>query len=75
MSAWRRPDGSFYFPPTNDPLDLLMQAQLRRIARTLGHSVERVAKARRESREGEHEEWAIRGRVAGHMGQFQQGHD
>ena len=68
MSAWRRADGSFYFPPTYDPLDLLMQSQLRRIARTLGEAQERVTHARRVSREGEQECFENRGHLAGLTG-------
>ena len=68
MSAWRRPDGSFYFPPTNDPLDLVMQSQLRRIARTLGEAKERVTDARRQSRQGEGDAYEMRGNISGLTG-------
>ena len=73
MSAWRRPDGSFYFPPTRDPLDLVMQSQLRRIARSLGESMARVTDARKQSRIGEHEEWVMRGQVSGLTGKVRGG--
>ena len=62
-------------PPPRDEVDEMLQAQLRRIARTLGKSMERVTAARRDSRAGAQEVWETRGRIAGHLGACAQGHD
>ncbi len=61
-------DGSLKLEPPRDTLDLVFQSQLRRIASTLGRSLERVSRARRDSRAGFGGSWRARGQTAGYSG-------
>ena len=64
----KRFDGSLMLPRPRDGVDAVFHSQLRRIASTLGRSLERVSRARRDSRAGFGGSWSARGQTAGYSG-------